>query len=43
VRELVRARIWPFLAEKMRIELSGCGKDLPELAGIAAALQAADS
>lgn len=42
VRELVRARIWPFLAEKMRIELSGCGKDLPELAGIAAALQAAE-
>lgn len=42
VRELVRARIWPFLAEKMRIELSGCGKDLPELAGIAAALQTAE-
>lgn len=42
VREMVRARIWPFLAEKMRIELSGCGKDLPELAGIAAALQTAE-
>ncbi|MCP5070680.1 MAG: ROK family protein [bacterium] len=37
VREKVRARTWPAVGDKLRIEPSGLGDDLPYLAGLAVA------
>ncbi len=39
VRARVRQRIWPFLAESMRIEPLGCGDRLPDYAGLSVALE----
>jgi glucokinase len=40
VREGVRARIWPQLAQGLRIEAAALGPRLPELAGLCVALEA---
>jgi glucokinase len=40
VRTGVRARVWPLLAEGLRIEAAALGERLPELAGLCVALEA---
>ena len=43
VRELVRGRIWPFLAQHLRIEATALGEDLPYLAGLGVAVHVAEA
>ncbi len=43
VREKVRARLWPFLADGLRIVPAGCGDRLGDYAGLSVALEASAS